>query len=87
LKEDKIKYFNILSEFFDRDEFNIDEITLTREKLIARRKEHLLGIQAKETIKKNGDKDFADEARTLVERVYQNLMALWDQKKHDTHIK
>lgn len=38
IKEDKIKYFNILSEFFDRDEFNIDEITLTREKLIARRK-------------------------------------------------
>lgn len=58
LKEDKVKYFNILSEFFDRDEFSIDEITLTREKLIARRKEHLLGIQSKETIKKDLEKDF-----------------------------
>jgi hypothetical protein len=32
------KYFNILSEFYDRDEFNIDELTLTKEKFIIRRK-------------------------------------------------
>jgi hypothetical protein len=24
------KYYNILSEYFERDEFNIDEITLTK---------------------------------------------------------
>ncbi len=33
-----LKFFNILSEFFERDEFNIDELTLTREVLIVRRK-------------------------------------------------
>ncbi len=65
IKEDKVKYFNILSEFFERDEFHIDEITLTRENLIARRKEHLLGIQSKDTVKKDEDKDYEDEARML----------------------
>jgi hypothetical protein len=32
------KFFNIMSEFFERNEFSIDELTLTREKLIVRRK-------------------------------------------------
>jgi hypothetical protein len=41
-----------LSEYFDRDEFNIDELTLTREKLIVQRKENLLGILGKEAIRK-----------------------------------
>ena len=46
------KFFNILSEFYERNEFNIDELNLTREKLIVRRKEQLLDIAGKETIKK-----------------------------------
>lgn len=41
------KFFNIMSEFFERNEFNIDELSLTREKLIVRRKENLLGIAGK----------------------------------------
>lgn len=45
------KYFNILSTYFERDEFNIDELELTREKLISRRKETLLGIASKEAIR------------------------------------
>ena len=47
LKSGEHNYINILSEYFDRDEFQIDELDLTREKLMERRKEHLLGIQGK----------------------------------------
>ena len=38
LSSGESKFFNILSLFFERDEFNIDELELTREKLIIRRK-------------------------------------------------
>jgi hypothetical protein len=48
----EFRYYNILSEYFDRDEFNIDELTLTRERLIVQRKENLLGIMGKESISK-----------------------------------
>lgn len=47
----------------------------------------MLGIQAKETIKKDGEKDFADEARMFPEKIYHHLMAFWDQKRSETIIK
>jgi hypothetical protein len=52
LSSGEFKFYNILSEYFERDEFNIDELTLTREKLIVQRKENLLGILSKEPINK-----------------------------------
>ena len=52
LTSGQFKFFNILSQFFERDEFHIDELELTRQQLIIRRKQNLLGISGKETVRK-----------------------------------
>lgn len=71
------RYFNIMSEFFERNEFNIDELSLTREKLIVRRKENLLGIAGKESVKKE-EKDFDLIISTLGVQISRNLMKFYD---------
>ena len=71
------KFFNILSLYFERDEFNIDELELTREKLIMRRKESLLGIPSKESIKKEL-RNFDEEILNFGLSVSKNMVKFAD---------
>lgn len=80
------KFFNILSEFYERDEFDIDELTLTREKLIVRRKEHLLGISGKETIKKE-QKDYEQEVAELGMSISRHLNKFGEPSLIEANIK
>lgn len=80
------KFFNILSEYFERDEFNIDELELTREKLIVRRKENLLGISGKETIRKE-EKDYEVELANLGLSISKNLNKFYDDARVQANIK
>lgn len=80
------RYFNIMSEFFERNEFNIDELSITREKLIVRRKENLLGIAGKESVKKE-EKDFDLIISTLGVQISRNLMKFYDEARVQSVLK
>lgn len=86
LSSGESKFFNILSLFFERDEFNIDELELTREKLIIRRKETLLGIPSKESIKKD-HLNFDEQILNFGLKVSQNMMKFYDEVRIAANIK
>jgi hypothetical protein len=86
LSSGESKFFNILSLYFERDEFNIDELELTREKLIVRRKESLLGIPSKESIKKE-DKNYEEEVLNFGLTISKNLMKFYDEARLAANIK